>query len=257
MGSYWNLAMPYALASGIFPPGSDEATGILRYLLRHGSRLLGLVRVAGYSVYRDPVYPTSGSDEVYGLHVAQFLADNHQEGQLVLSLYGQLAAGMTRGTFVSGEAATIAPVPGQAYRTMYLPPNVTANATFLETLRLMLVHETEDRDGRPEGLELAYGTPRAWLAPGKRIVVRDAPTSFGPLSFSISASRASVRASVDVPSGGHADLRSLRLRLRLPRGVQIAGVDLDGRPYERVDRSTGTVGLTGESGEVNLIVHTR
>jgi len=256
LGSYWNLVMPYALASGIFPPRSNEATGILRYLLRHGSRFLGLVRAAGYSLYRDPVYPTSGSDEVYGLHVAQFLADNHQEGQLVLSLYGELAAGMTHGTFVAGEAATLAPVPGQVYRTMYLPPNVTANATFLETLRLMLVHETESRDGRPEGLELSYGTPRAWLAPGKRIVVRDAPTSFGPLSFSISASRGSVQASVDVPTGGD-DLRSLRLRLRLPRGVQVASVDLDGRPYMRVDRGTGTVDLTGQSGQVSLTVHTR
>ena len=255
MGSYWNLVMPYALASGIVPPRSNEATGILRYLLRHGSRFLGLVRAGGYSVYRHPVYPTSGSDEVYGFHVAQFLADNHQEGQLVLSLYGQLAAGMTHGTFVSGEAATLAPVPGQVYRTMYLPPNVTANATFLETLRLMLVHETESPSGRPHGLELSYGTPRAWLAPGKRIVVRDAPTSFGLLSFSISASRGSVRASVDVPSGGH--LRSLRLRLRLPRGVQIVGVDLDGRPDKRVDRGTGTIDLTGQVGHVSLTVQTR
>ena len=40
---------------------------------------------------------------------------------------------------------------------------------------------------RRDGLELAYSTPRAWLAPGKRIAVTNAPTSFGPLSFSIEA----------------------------------------------------------------------
>ena len=39
LGSYWNLVMPYALASGIFAPDSPEATGILKYMLRHGSRL--------------------------------------------------------------------------------------------------------------------------------------------------------------------------------------------------------------------------
>jgi hypothetical protein len=253
-GSYWNLVMPYALTSGMFPPGSKEANGILRYLLRHGSRFLGLVRAGGYSLYSHPVYPTSGSDQVYGLHVAQFLADNHQEGQLILSLYGQLAAGMTHGTFVAGEAATLAPLPGTGYRTMFLPPNVAANATFLETLRLTLVHETESRRGRPEGLELAYGTPRAWLAPGKQIVVRDTPTSFGLLSFSLGASRGTVRASVDVPPAEN--LRSLRLRLRLPRGVRIASVDLDGRAYTRVDRATATIDLTGQVGQVALTVRT-
>ncbi|MCS7008150.1 MAG: hypothetical protein NZL88_11415, partial [Gaiellaceae bacterium] len=40
-GSYWNLVMPYALASGLFPPDGEQARGILAYLDRHGSRLLG------------------------------------------------------------------------------------------------------------------------------------------------------------------------------------------------------------------------
>jgi hypothetical protein len=30
LGSYWNLVMPYALGSGLFEPGSQEATGALR-----------------------------------------------------------------------------------------------------------------------------------------------------------------------------------------------------------------------------------
>ena len=47
----------------------------------------------------------SGTNEVYGLNVARFLADNDRPDQLVLSLYGALAAGMTDGTFVSGESA--------------------------------------------------------------------------------------------------------------------------------------------------------
>ena len=40
-GSYWNLVMPYALASGLFAARSPEARGVLRYMLLHGSRLLG------------------------------------------------------------------------------------------------------------------------------------------------------------------------------------------------------------------------
>ena len=107
-GSYWNLVAPYAFASGLFSPGSLEAEGALRYLFSHGSRFLGLVRAGAYALYgRAEPFPTSGTDQVYGLNVSRFLADNDRPEQLVLSLYGQLAAGMTPGTFIAGEAASI------------------------------------------------------------------------------------------------------------------------------------------------------
>src|SRR5207248_5549192 len=64
-GSYWNLVAPYALASGLLDRA--QAAGALRYLLGHGSRLLGLVRAGGYALYgRTAPFPTSGTDEVYG-----------------------------------------------------------------------------------------------------------------------------------------------------------------------------------------------
>jgi hypothetical protein len=251
-GSYWNLVMPYALASGFFRPGSPQASGVLAYMLRHGSRLLGLVRAGAYALYRDPVFPTSGTDQVYGINVARFLADNDKPDQLVLSLYGQLAAGMTEGTFVSGEAATVAPLAGAYYRSMYLPPNSASNAAFLTTLRLMLVHETTERNGDPLGLELAFATPRTWLKPGRRILVRDAPTSFGPVSYILEARGSSVHASVTVPE--RAPPRTIELRLRLQRGRRINSVTLDGRPYGRFDPRTATVDLSGLRGTLELVV---
>ena len=250
-GSYWNLVVPYALASGFFAPGSAETAGILRYLSLHGSRLLGLVRAGAYALYgRSVVFPTSGTDEVYGINVARFLADNDQADQLVLSLYGELGAAMTPETFVSGEGATVAPLHGESYRSMYLPPNGASNAAFLETLRLMLVHETLDRAGEPYGLQLAYATPRAWLRPGQTIAVRDAPTSFGPVSFSIAAGTGSVRISVDVPQ--RAAPKALGLRLRLPNGYRITRVTMSGKPFRRVDVATGTIDLSGETGSLEL-----
>ena len=184
-GSYWNLVMPYALASGVFVPHGTEADGLLRYLLGHGSRLLGVVRAKAESLYGNRKYPVSGIDQVYGLNVSRFLADNDKPDQLVLSLYGTLTAGMTPDTYVSGESSSVAPLRGSSYRAMYLPPNLGANATFLETLRLMLVDETRGPDGAARGLELAFSTPRPWLADGKTITVQDAPTSFGPVSYSL------------------------------------------------------------------------
>jgi hypothetical protein len=254
LGSYWNLVMPYALASGFFAPGSRESKGVLRYMLLHGSRLLGLVRAGGYALYgKDARPPISGTDQVYGLNVARFLADNDQAEQLILSLYGDLAAGMTAQTFVSGEAATIAPLDGSSYRAMYLPPNGASNAAFLETLRLILVHETRDRDGRPAGLQLAYATPRSWLRAGKKIAVSGAPTSFGPLSYSIAAGRDAVRVTVDVPD--RARPKKLTLRLRLPRGARISGVTLAGRAFHNFDAARATLDLSGLSGSLELVAH--
>lgn len=222
-------------------------------MLRHGSRLLGLVRAGGYALYgKTPQYPVSGTDEVYGLNVARFLADNHQADQLVLSLYGHLAAAMTEGTFVSGEGASVAPLAGEYYRSMYLPPNGASNAAFLATLRLMLVHETVDRNGVPRGLELGYSTPRAWLRPGAKIDVRRVPTSFGPISFSIRSAEHSVRISLDVP--GRVPLRSLSLRLRLPGMSRISSVALDGHPFRRFDPSSGTIELPPRPGRLSLRV---
>jgi hypothetical protein len=250
-GSYWNLVMPYALASGLFRPRSPQAEGVIEYLLSHGSRILGLVRAGAYSLYGKSRLPVSGTDQVYGLNVARFLADNDRPEQLLLSLYGQLAAGMTAGTYVSGEGATIAPIRGEYYRKMLLPPNAGSNSTFLETLRLMLVHEADGSKGVPHGLELAFATPRAWLLPGRRVAVRDAPTSFGPVSYELAAEEGRIDATLDVPASSA--LRSLDLRLRLPAGKRLTAVIVDGRSSRRFDRRTSTIDLSGRRGNVEVV----
>ncbi len=204
-GSYWNLVMPYALASGLLSPAQER--GVWRYMQLHGSRLLGLVRAGAYALYgRDVRPPISGTDQVYGLNAARFLARLGEARELRLSLYGHLAAGMTPGTFVSGEGATLAPLDGEWFRSMYLPPNGASNGAFLETLRLLLVRET------PGGLDLAWGVPRRWT----KLAARRLPTSFGPVSFSIDGANVTV----DLPAAAP---RKVTLR------VGSRTVDLSGR----------------------------
>ncbi|HEX6761829.1 MAG TPA: hypothetical protein VF094_03415 [Gaiellaceae bacterium] len=249
-GTYWNLVMPYALASGLFPPHGRIAEGVLRYLLGHGGRMLGLVRAGAGRLYgRYPPKPDSGIDQVYGVNVDRFLADAEKPDQLVLSLYGMLGAAMTPGTFVSGESESVTPLHGRLYRTMFQPPNSGANAAFLENLRLLLVHETRGPDDAPTGLELAFSTPRQWLVAGQTITVEQAPTSFGPVSFTLSRAGATLAGSVDVPS--RPAPASLRLRVRLPRGEQLAAVRVDGR-RAKLDRRSDTIDLSGLRGHLEL-----
>ena len=254
LGSYWNLVMPYSFASGLFAPGSPEAAGSLAYMLRHGSRLLGVVRAGAYALYEEPVFPVSGTDQVYGINAARFLADNDAAEQLVLSLYGSLAVAMTPNTFVAGEAASVAPLAGSHYRSMYLPPNGASNAAFLQTLRALLVHETRDAEGAPVGLELGFATPRPWLRAGRRIAVRRAPTSFGPVSFSVEARTDTILATVDVPARPAPKL--LKLRLRLPRGQLVESAAVNGKPVEpRPGEKLGeTIDLSGLGGQLEVIV---
>ena len=247
-GTYWNLVAPYAFASGFFGARGAAAAAIERYLLLHGARLLGLVRAGAYRL-QAAGSSLSGTDQVYGVNVSRFLADRDDPDQLVLSLYGTLAAALTPGTYVSGEAASLSPLRGGPYRAMYLPPNAAGAAAFLETLRLALVHETRSADGRPSGLELAYAAPRGWLADGKSTVVNDAPTSFGPVAFSISRRGPLVQVAVDLPASPAPP--HVRLRLRLPRRERLRGVATAGHALP-FDARTGTIDLSGETGHVEL-----
>ena len=248
LGSYWNLVMPYVLASGFVRPHSAQADGLLAYLLNHGSRFLGLVRFSPHTGVTNPGYQKPGTDDVYGINVARFLADEDQPDQLVLSLYGKLAAGMTENTFVSGEGSTLLPTPGQYYRWMFRPPNSANNAFFLETLRLMLVHEVTDAAGLPSGLELAYSTPRAWLAPGKQITVQKLQTRLGPLSYEIDTAAGSVHASIDLPSGFAG---TLRLRLRLPAGETLGATKVNGVAFHSFVNAE-TLDLTSLGGHLEV-----
>jgi hypothetical protein len=243
-GSYWNLVMPYALASGFFPAHSAAAHGIVRYVLGHGSRLLGVTRADAHIVYANKPYG-SGLGQVYGLSMSRFMADNDHPDQIVLSLYGMLAIGMTPGTYISGEAISVVPVNGDYVRSMYMPPNSGANASYLETFRQTLIHERRGRFGAPTGVDLAFATPRGWLADGKEISVTDAPTSFGPVSYSLSRRGPSVDIQLTLPLHAQA-----RLRLRVPAGERVTSVWLRSRrlPFS----ASATVDLGAFHGAVAL-----
>ena len=234
-GSYWNLIMPPVFASGWFPARSPTTVGILRYLLTHGSRFLGLPRTYAHSVYLDR--PGAGVAPVYQLGISRFLADEDKPGLLDVGLYGMLAAGMTRNTYVSGEAVSLIPIDGAYERATFMPPNTGSNASFLGTLRELLVHERLGARGAPAGVDLAFATPGAWLADGKQIAVRRAPTSFGSLSYSLARRGSEITARLDLPPHCRC-----RLRLRVPAGERVALATIGARRVRVGPRETIALG---------------
>ena len=87
-GSYWNLVMPYAFASGWFPAHSVTANGILAYLLENGATTSRYPRTDAHTVYNDA--PGAGVAPVYGCRIS-LPRRQRQPDQLALSLYGMLA----------------------------------------------------------------------------------------------------------------------------------------------------------------------
>jgi hypothetical protein len=136
-------------------------------------------------------------------------------------------------------------VKGAYDRAMFMPPNTGANASFLGTVREALVHERLGPGGASVGVDLAFSTPRAWLAPGKRIDVKGAPTSFGDVSYTLVRRGAAIRARLVLPEGCRC-----RLRLRLPAGERVASATIDGAAV--AVNSAGTIRLGARHGVVDV-----
>jgi hypothetical protein len=262
LGSYWNLCMPYAFASGFWDPRGEDLDRIIGFMRNHGSFLLGLLRFNYYptpiGTYREnglPGYYTTGFDNVYLPDYLQLVADRDEADHLILSFYGKLAHAQTRGTFVSGEGETVGERPGEYYRSCYGTPCSANNNAFLLPLRLMLVRESFNLEtGLPENLYLAHATPREWLEDGKTIQVTNAPTCFGPVSYRLDShlSENRIDASISLPSRNPAT--NTYLKFRAPSGHSIQTVYIGGKPHARFDPTSEVIDLSGMMGDLEVSI---
>ena len=87
---------------------------------------MGMVRVqSNRGFWMD----TQNIDDLYTTRYALALLERDEPDRALITFYGKLAQGMTRDTFIDGEASGIVPVD-EFGRQMGLPPNSTANASF-------------------------------------------------------------------------------------------------------------------------------
>ncbi len=264
IGSYWNLVIPYAFATGYWPMDGPELGRIADYMHSHGATFLGLLRFNYYptaigSFRRDglPGYYTTGVDNVYLPAYLRMIAAQDMADRQVLTFYGKLAHGMSRNTFVTGEGATLAERPGEYYRSTYGGPTSANNCALLLNLRLMLVRDSFNHEtGLPENLYLAHATPREWLEHGKEIVVDAAPTCFGPVSYRITSRLAEQRVDVSVDLPTRNAMKETKLKIRLPEPFQMVAVTRAGEnvPF---DGTTGIIDLSGLTGQHELKIVTR
>jgi len=187
---------------------------------------------------------------LYGTrYVLDTLRRDDPERALV-SLYGMLAQGFTRNTFIGGEGCTLDPVDDGG-RFFYCPPNSAANAHFLSMLRYLLVQDFDlDNNGEPETLRLCFATPKRWLEDGKTIKLERAPTAFGPVSVVVQSklSQGEVIAEMDLPQRNQ--LKQTLLRIRVPDGWRVTSATA-GATGLKVDER-GTVDVSNLKGKATL-----
>jgi hypothetical protein len=218
LGSYWNLLAPYLLGSEVFGAESDRERSIVDYIQEKGGVFMGMIRFDQHS----GLFANENSvDDLYGLRYVTTLLRLDQSERALVSFYGKLAQGMTRDTFIGGEGTGLKPLDGFG-RPMYLPPNSSANAHFLWTLRYLLVQDWDmDDDGKPETLRLLFATSRRWLEDGKCISIKNAPTAFGPISVLVQSrlNHGEVLAELELPNRPMP--KQTLLRIRVPEGWKV------------------------------------
>jgi hypothetical protein len=264
LGSYWNLVIPYAFASGFWQETGEDMDAILGFLRKHGAFLMGMIRfnyypteIGAYTPDGIAGYYTYGVDNVYLPSIMRVLSARDETDAILLTFYSYLAHGMTRGTFISGEGDSIGifPFPNHNYRSMYGSFTNAQNAAFLQALRALLIQETFDAQGNPDVLRLTPATPKVWLEEGNTISFKNTPTIFGTMSGNIFVSpmgNGTVIAEWTLPSRNPPN--AIHWRLRLPGEKKIVSVKVDGKVYNCFDSAAGIVDLTGIKGTVSVEV---
>ncbi|MCY2988853.1 MAG: hypothetical protein NTY19_13440 [Planctomycetota bacterium] len=145
-------------------------------------------------------------------------------------------------SFLNCYAVDILPNDGYIFNehAVHGPPDkIYEEACFLERFRNLLVME----DGG--NLWLARATPRAWLAQGQRISVKQAPTHFGVVDYEIvsDVDHGRITATVNWPSRNTA--KEVWLRLRHPNSTPIQSVTVNGKDWKDFDTAKEVVKLHG------------
>ena len=240
-GSYYNLMCPYVIGSEIFGQGSDREDWLLGYLQNHGAIAMGMIRT---EQHQGQFKHEPGVCPLYGLRYQLALLRRGEGERALVGFYGQLAQGMTRGTFIGGEGSKF--LHGDADgRSFYLPPNSTSNASWLLALRYLLVQDWDlDEDMKAETLRLLFAAPRQWLADGRQIRIDRAPTLLGEVSCRMESKLSAGYVEMHVTPPPR-PVKTILLRAPLPTGWVVESVEVDGAAEPLVDGDT--VDLSGRT----------
>jgi hypothetical protein len=199
-GDYYGLVASQLLQTGILTPFDQRACCITDIMEKRKGMVAG---VCEFMEGIDHAY-------TYGYLMTQMQRDDIKK--VLLGFWSMFAFGMTRETYSPVEVSHI--LTGENHLTL---PHTYSLTEQLRLLRNMLVWE----DG--EVLKLAHAIPRNWLERGKCVAANDAPTKFGPVSYSITSNKDGSMSVHLVPPNRHPPA-TITLRLRHPQHKSASSV---------------------------------
>ena len=217
---------PYAelLQADVIP--ADLANLVIDCMRAYGATTMGIVANV------EPPHPT-GRDILgfisYGY--AQMLLRLDRIEEFLLFLYAHRYHDHTRGSWVAGEVSGI--TGGGAIFC------IPAQQTIPILVRWMLALEDSDEDR----LYLGKGLPRDWVASGKLIRIKQAPTRWGRVNFSLQAQpeKKVVVSQVELARAGAP--HEVLVKFRLPVNQPLKSATVNGKPVEFSGPHQDTVAL--------------
>ena len=111
----------------------------------------------------------------------------------------------------------------------YMPPST--DGAWFELYRNLLVNELAGN----EALFIGQAMPRAWLSNGQNVHVQNAPTYFGPISFSVHSQIATGQITVTLDTPSRKRPATLLIRLRHPERKPLQSVTVNGGVWSDFD----------------------
>lgn len=227
---YYSLFASLILDTEFLPADDPHATLLIDALEQRG----GLC--AGTCTFFD--YIDHGFTYGYWLEMLK----RGEPKKAILGLYGSMAYGMSRSTCSSVECTRIE--SGANAPTL---PHLRSGTQQLKLLRMMLVREEGER------LILAQAAPQHWLKQGQCVEIQNAPTMFGPASYTIRSAVDEGRVTVQLIPPVRNPPQEIQVFVRHPEGRPIQQVLLDGKPLEAFD--AGSVTLRDSREPLTLELH--
>lgn len=215
-GLWWADGPSCMFATGLLDARTDERfDAMFAYLQQTWGTMIGLTNRMDEPEElgkRNPYWYVNSSERGY---FQNLLARNEIEKALLI-LYSNLAYGMSQDCYQTVERIHVSDANYAPFQ-----PNASGNGRLLDMFRRMVI---DDQD--PGVLWLLRGCPRRWFAPGKSIVVEDAPTYHGNMALSTRATEDTIVIDIDPPESER--LVELRIMVRhpgraLPKKVTVNG----------------------------------
>ena len=103
-----------------------------------------------------------------------------------------------------------------------LQPNASGNGRYINMIRRMVIDEQE-----PGKLWLLRGCPSRWFAPGKEIIIDDAPTLFGKMAIRTKSDGRTITVDIDAPDREAPD--EIKLVVRHPERKPLTRATVNGK----------------------------